>query len=114
MRYKKVQPRPVVGFSLASRFNEWVAFDMKDIKWNKILHHIDLFSKYSVAVRVPNKGSSTIINTISKYWVAYFECPCNILTDNGHEFDNQYFRDMTLLFVEERSYPSAGNKFSIF
>ena len=94
LRYKKVQPRPVVGFSLASRFNEWVALDMKDIKGNKILHLIDLFSKYSFAVRVPNKESLTIINTIFKYWVAYFRCPSNILTDNGCEFDNQYFRDM--------------------
>ena len=57
LRYKKVQPRSVVGFSLASRFNEWVALDMKDIKGNKILHLIDLFSKYSVAVSVPNKES---------------------------------------------------------
>ena len=55
LRNKKVQPKPVIGFSLASRFNEWVALDMKDIKGNKILHLIDLFSKYSVAVRVPNK-----------------------------------------------------------
>ena len=89
-----MQPRPVVEFSLASRFNEWVVLDMKDIKGNKILHLIDLFSKYSVAVRVPNKESLTIINTIFKYWVAYFECRSNVLTDNGHEFDNQYFRDM--------------------
>ena len=94
LRYKKVQPRLVVGFSLASRFNEWVALDMKDIKGNKILHLIDLFSKYSVAVRVPNKESSTIINSIFKYWVAYFGCPSNVLTDNSCEFDNQYFRDM--------------------
>ena len=55
LRYKKVRPRPVVGFSLSSRFNEWVALDMKDIKENKILHLTDLFSKYSVAVRVPIK-----------------------------------------------------------
>ena len=89
-----MQPRPVVGFSLASRFNEWVALDMKHIKGNKILHLIDLFSKYSVAVKVPNKESSTIINTIFKYWVAYFGCPSNVLTDNGREFDNQYFHDM--------------------
>ena len=70
LRNKKVQPRPVVGFSLASRFNEWVALDMKDVKGNKILHLIYLFSKYSVAVRVPNKESLTIINIIFKYWVS--------------------------------------------
>ena len=94
LRYKKVQPRPVVGFSLASRFNEWVDLDMKHIKGNKILHLIDRFSKYSVAVRVLNKENSIIINTIFKYWVAYFRCPSNVLTDNGREFDNQYFCDM--------------------
>ena len=75
LRYKMVQPRPVVGFSFASRFNEWVALNMKDIKWNKILHLIDLFSKYSVALKVPNKESLTIINTIFKYWVCILRMP---------------------------------------
>ena len=94
LRHKKTPPRPVVGFSLASRFNEWVAMDIKEIKGQKVLHLIDLGTKYSISVRIPNKESSTIIDAIFKHWIGYFGTPYNILTDNGREFDNQFFRDM--------------------
>ena len=65
---------------------------MKDIKGNKILHLIDLFSKYSVAVRVPNKESSTIINTIFKYWVAYFGCPSYERKSRGRKLADEMGR----------------------
>ena len=93
-RYKRAEPRPIVGFSLATEFNETVAMDLKDIKEHKILHLIDLATKYSVAVKIPNKESITIIKAIFKYWIAYFGAPKNFLSDNGREFDNQDFRDM--------------------
>ena len=93
-RYKKAEPRTVVGFSLATVFNETVAMDLKDIKEHKILHLVDLATKYSVAVKIPNKKSTTIIKEIFKHWIAYFGAPKNFLSDNGREFDNQDFRDM--------------------
>ena len=68
--------------------------DLKDIKEHKILHLIDLATKYSVAIKIPNKESTTIIKVIFKYWIAYFGAPKNFLSDNGREFDNQDFRDM--------------------
>ena len=68
--------------------------DLKDIKEHKILHLIDLATKYSVAVKIPNKESTTIIKVIFMYWIAYFGAPKNFLSDNGREFDNQDFRDM--------------------
>ena len=43
IRYKKAEPRPIVGFPLASRFNEAISMDLKEIKGYKILHIIDKF-----------------------------------------------------------------------
>ena len=69
--------------------------DIKEISGNKILHLINHVTRYSVGVRIPSKESSDIINAISKYWIAYFETPGSILTDNGRELNNQSFWDMT-------------------
>jgi transposase InsO family protein len=93
-RYKKASPRPVVGLSLATKFNETVAMDIKEILGHKVLHMIDHGTRYSVAARISNKESKTIIETIFRYWISYFGSPKNLLTDNGREFNNESFRDM--------------------
>ena len=93
-RYKKAPPRPVVGFSLAKRFNETVSLDLKEIDGTRILHLIDNFTRFSVAGRVKSKDSSEIISVIFKLWIAYFGPPSYFLSDNGREFDNEHFRDM--------------------
>ena len=95
VRYKKVQPKPVVGFPLASHFNEVVAMDIKELKGVKILHMIDHATRYSVAAILKNKESKEIISVVFRYWISYFGAPKSFLTDNGREFNNQEFRDMS-------------------
>ena len=68
--------------------------DMKEIKRHKVLHLVDHATRYSVAVRLPSKESTDILTAIFKHWIAYFGAPGAFLTDNGREFDNQFFRDM--------------------
>ena len=46
--------------------------DLKDTEGHKILHLVDVATKYSVATKIPNKESLTIIKAICKYWIAYF------------------------------------------
>ena len=94
LRYKKSEPRPIVGFSLGSYFNETVSMDIKEINGIKVLHMIDHGTRYSVAVRIKSKEASEIIDVIFKYWIAYFGTPTSFLTDNGREFNNSLFRDM--------------------
>ena len=94
IRYKKNMPRPIVGFSLGTHFNQTVAMDIKEIKGHKVLHLVDHATRYSVGVRLPSKDSSDILSAIFKHWIAYFGTPGAFLTDNGREFDNQFFRDM--------------------
>ena len=91
IRYKKPAPRPVVGFPLGTHFNQTVAMDIKEIKRHKVLHLVDHATRYSVAVRLPSKESTDILTAIFKHWIAYFGAPGAFLTDNGREFDNQFF-----------------------
>ena len=93
-RYKKTEPRPIVGFTLGSYFNKNIAMDIKEMNGNKVLHLIDHATRYSVGVRIPSIESSDIINTMFKHWIAYFGTPGSILTDNGREFNNQSFWDI--------------------
>ena len=94
IRYKKAEPRPIVGLPLSSRFNGAISMDLKEIKGHRILHIIDNFTRFSVACVVKNKESSEILDGLFKYWIGYFGPPSKILSDNGREFDNSQFREM--------------------
>ena len=58
--------------------------DIKEIKGHKRLHLVDHATKYSVGIRLPSKESSDILTAIFRAF----------LTNNGREFDNQFFRDI--------------------
>ena len=45
-RYMKTPPRPAVSLPMASRFNEKVAMDLKQLNGRWILHIIDMWSRY--------------------------------------------------------------------
>ena len=94
IHYRKTEPKPFVGFTSGSYFNENVAMDIKEISGNKVLHLVDHATRYSVGVRISSKESSDIISAIFKHWITYFGTPEAILTDNGNEFINQSFWDM--------------------
>ena len=83
---------------LATRFNEVISMDLKEVKRFKLLHIIDNATRFSVAVRIKNKESREIVDLVMKHWFAYFGAPETILSDNGREFDNQEFRDMAQNF----------------
>ena len=93
-KYKRTKPRPVVGFSLAKRFNQTVAMDIKEIKGQKVLHLVDHFTRYSVAGMLKSKQADEILNVVLRQWIAYFGPPSNFLVDNGGEFANESFYDM--------------------
>ena len=49
LKYKKKDLRPIVGFSLASDFNECIAMDLKQIEDThiQIFHIIDVATRFS-------------------------------------------------------------------
>ena len=93
-KYKKTPPRPVVGFPMATKFNECVAMDLKFYDGKIILHMIDHVSKLSAAARVSSKEPRIIIKSIFKNWVSVYGVPIKFLSDNGGEFMNASFIEM--------------------
>ena len=58
-----VPNRPVVGFPLASEFNEVVAMDLKALKTGVyVLHMIDHATRYSEGCIIYNKRKETVVN----------------------------------------------------
>ena len=99
-RYMKTPPRPAVSLPMASRFNEKVAMDLKQLNGRWILHIIDMWSRYTVSVFIPRKRSSDVINALMQGWISVFGIMEAILTDNGGEFSSDEMREvMSILNV---------------
>ena len=99
-RYMKTPPRPAVALPMASRFNEKVAMDLKQLNGQWILHIIDMWSRYTVSVFIPRKRSSDVINALMERWIAVFGVMESIMSDNGGEFSSDEMRDvMSILNV---------------
>ena len=92
--YKKAPPRPVVALPMAMEFQEVVAMDLKEYDGKLILHLIDLCTRLSAGVFIPNKNKETIIEHIFKIWIAVYGSPLKFLADNGGEFANYDFIQM--------------------
>ena len=95
LRYHRSPSKPVVAFPLASRFNETVAMDLKDIRPGfKILHMVDHATRYGQATVVSGKSAQETVRSIFDIWIRVFGCPGKILMDNGGEFDNRELIDL--------------------
>ena len=95
--YKKTPQRPVVGLSMAHRFNETVAMDLKEWKEGTFktwfLHLVDHATRYSASTVIKSKRKEVIVAQIFDIWVKIFGYSKKMLVDNGGEFDNQEFQD---------------------
>ena len=94
-KYTGFNPRPVVGFSLAKEFNDIVAMDLKPYKSVHFLHLIDLGTRYGNAVVIHSNGKEVIVKNIMLHLTAIFGAPVRFLLDNGGEFNNLDFQDMS-------------------
>ena len=98
LKYKKVPPRPVVGFALSNRFNDVIALDLGEYKSRKFMVMVDLRTKYCQACWMTSKRPEEVIKKLIKHWIALFGSPNSILTDNGREFSNEKFLEMTEVY----------------
>ena len=96
--YSKPPSKPVVGFPYAKTFNDIIAIDLKDFHHNgrtyKLLHVIDICTRFSQAIRVKSKCKEEIVQALFKIWIRVFGPPRKILSDNGGEFVNKEFIEM--------------------
>jgi transposase InsO family protein len=107
-KYRSATPRPVVGFSLASDYNETVAVDLHQLDGSLwYLHIIDEFSRFSAACIIDTKRSSVIVDKFIQCWIGVHGAPKRLYSDNGGEFNNGEFRDMAENFnIEVRTTPA--------
>ena len=91
--YKKTPPRPKVCLPRASRVNESVGVDLHQIEDKYMLHMIDEFSRFSVAVVMNTKKSVEFIDKFIKNWIRYFGYPKKLFSDNGGEFNSHLVRE---------------------
>lgn len=78
-----------------------------------ILVMIDHFTRYCVAVPVPNKKKSTIAKAFVNHWVLRFGAPMRVHSDQGGEFVNDVMEEVCALLHIQRSttlaYSPQGN-----
>ena len=91
LKYKKPISRPVVGFSLAHKFNETVAMDVKQFRNVYILHLINHAARFSVGAIIHTKHNEVIIDKIFEHWMALFGTPNLFLSEDGEEFNSDVF-----------------------
>ena len=92
LKYKKVKPKPIVGFPLAKEFNETVAMDLKHWSGNTcLLHIIDHFTRFSASCVIHSKQKEVIVQKIFQIWIVTFGHPQSFLVDNGGEFATDEF-----------------------
>ena len=88
---KKKQIRPVLGFSLATEFNDCVTVDLKQCSYqNKVwlIHIVDHLTQYSTSCAIQSKRKGVIVDRIFKIWIAIFGSPKRFVVDNRGEFNN--------------------------
>ena len=69
--------------------------DLKIYHWQNIFPLIGLCTCLSATTFIPNKNKETIIKHIFHVWIAFYGTPYKFLTDNGSEFANSEFLEMT-------------------
>ena len=89
--FKKPPPRPIVGLPMATEFQEVVAMDLKQYKGRQILHLVDLCTRLSAAIFIPNKNKETIVKALFQIWISVYDGPKKFMSDNGGEFANSEF-----------------------
>ena len=92
---KRNPDKPVVSMPMASRFNEKVAMDLKNLSSGQhILHMVDMWSRYTISVIIKRKRPKEVIDAFMESWARYFGLPEAILNDNGKEFTSDEMREV--------------------
>ena len=109
--FAKTPPRPVVGFPMASKFNEKVAMDLKSWNGKWILHIIDMWSRLTVSTFIDRKKTSEVIDKIMSNWISVYGVMGAIMTDNGGEFSSDEMREVASILNIEICTSAAESPF---
>ncbi|KAF0096477.1 MAG: hypothetical protein FD144_5878, partial [Rhodospirillaceae bacterium] len=78
-----------------------------------ILTVVDLFTKYLVAIPLPNQLATTVGEAFLHHWVLIFGAPMRLLTDRGLNFESAVIANLCTMWridkVRTTAYHPAGN-----
>jgi exodeoxyribonuclease III len=120
---RRKTPRPmragIRSYALSGYPNQTIAIDivgpfLQSIQGNMwILTIIDHFTRWPVAVPIPDRTSATIANVIFKYWICEKGVPYKIVSDQGRELVSQGIQQLCLklgiMKVATSGYNPRGN-----
>ena len=95
--YRNRVPAPAVSIPRATKVNQIVTVDLKEWDTGKhryILYFVDMFSRFVLALFIPNKQAVTIGEAMLEKWISVFGPPGTCHSDRGGEFLNE---DLTQL-----------------
>ena len=112
--YKAAPLKPVVSLPLANKFNQVVCLDLKEYVHNKvwILHMIDAATRYSQARLITTKRKEEISKQIFEMWISFFGVPSTLMSDNGGEFVNNLYTEVSQKLGIRMVMPPAESPFS--
>ena len=116
LKHKKAKSTPKVAPSLSITVNDTVTLDLKLFpkRGRNVLYMIDDFSRYVKAVSIKGKEGETIVKEFMDKWIfgTPYGPPRQVHTDNGSEFVNKDFREMTERFGIRHITTGAHSPFS--
>jgi len=78
-----------------------------------ILTIIDCFTRFEIAIQLPNQTSETITHAILSNYIMVYGTPKRILTDQGRNFESSYFQNFCNYFrinkIRTSGYRSQAN-----
>ena len=75
LKFKRPQPRPIVCFPLADRFNEMIGIDLKSWGEKFFLVIVDIATRFCAAYLINNKQPKTIVKALFITWFSIFGPP---------------------------------------
>ena len=93
-KFQRDGPHPVASLPKIAEFNVTVGMDLFYIKKVKVLHVIDMFTKFCRLSVVESTKSEEVVQKFHESWTSLFGKPTYIRFDLGPEFDNEEFLNL--------------------